>query len=148
MSTFSLTIIREEVSGDTSLLTNITNSSVILKVFGEYSTDSTTKEFVFDRNIARQTKVRVLTATFGDGYEQRVRNGINPKEETFSVSFNNRNSNEITVLAAFFDNKSGANFDIVINGATIKVAAEEYNVTYGQESINSLSIQLRRVYEP
>ena len=148
MSTYSLTFRKDAVSGDTTLLTNITNNTLLTSIFGSGSSASTTKEFVFDRNIQRQTKVRVLTATFGDGYEQRVRNGINPKEELFSINFNNRTSDEITVLAAFLDNKSGGNFDIVINGDTIKVAAEEYSIDYGQESINSLSTQLRRVYEP
>lgn len=148
MSTYSLTFRRDAVTGSTSLLTNINNSSVINAVFGEYSTDNSTAEFVFDRNIQRQTRIKTLTASFGDGYEQRVRDGINPKQEAFSVSFNNRNSAEIEVLAAFFDNKSGANFDIILNGDTIKVASEQYNIIYGQHSINSLSIQLRRVYEP
>lgn len=148
MSTYSLTIQRDTVAGNTSLLTNISNAGVIAAVFGEVSTDSTTVELPFDRNVQRQSKVRVLTASFGDGYEQRVRDGINPKQETFSVSFNNRSSDEIEVLAAFFDNKTGANFDIVINGATIKVASESYSITYGHTSINSLSLELRRVYEP
>ena len=148
MSTYSLTFRKDAVSGDTTLLTNITNSTLLASIFGENSVASTTKEFVFDRNVQRQTKVRLLTATFGDGYEQRVRHGINPKEETFSITFNNRSSDEITVLAAFLDNKSGGNFDIVINGDTIKVAAEEYSIDYGQTSFNSLSTQLKRVYEP
>lgn len=148
MSTYSLTFRKDDVSGDTTLLTNITDTTLLEAVFGEDSIESTTKEFNFDRGIQRQTRIRTLTATFGDGYEQRVRNGINPKQESFSVSFNNRSTEEIEVLAAFFDNKTGDNFDIVINGETIKVASEQYNISYGQPTINSLSTQLRRVYEP
>lgn len=148
MSTYSLTMRKDDVSGDTTLLTNITDTVLLETIFGEDSVDETTKEFAFDRNIQRQTKVRVRTATFGDGYEQRVRNGINPKEEIFNISFNGRSSDEIEIIAAFLDNKTGANFDIVINGDTIKVAAEEYSIAYEQSSINSLSTQLRRVYEP
>lgn len=148
MSTYSLTFRKDDVSGDTTLLTNITDTTLLETVFGENSVASTTKEFNFDRGIQRQTSIRTLTATFGDGYEQRVRNGINPKQESFSVSFNNRSTEEIEVLAAFFDNKTGDNFNIVINGETIKVASEQYNISYGQTTINSLSIQFRRVYEP
>ena len=148
MSTYSLTFRKDDVSGDTTLLTNITNNTLLETVFGETSTASTTKEFTFDRGVQRQTSIRTLTATFGDGYEQRVRNGINPKQESFSVSFNNRSTEEIEVLAAFFDNKTGDNFNIVINGETVKVASEQYNISYGQTTINSLSIQFRRVYEP
>ncbi len=148
MSTFSLTIIREEISGNTSLFTNITNSSLVLSVFGEYSTDSTTKEFTFDRNIQRQTVFNVTVATFGDGYEQRARNGINPKNETFAVTFNNKTNEEIEVISAFLDNKTGANFNIVLNGQTIKVACEQYSITYGNVNNQSLQTSLRRVYEP
>ena len=111
MSTYSLTMRKDDVSGDTTLLTNITDTVLLETIFGEDSVETTTKEFPFDRNIQRQTKVRVRTATFGDGYEQRVRNGINPKEEIFNISFNGRSSDEIEVIAAFLDNKTGANFD-------------------------------------
>tara|TARA_Y100000385_G_C12952767_1_gene576211 strand:+ start:162 stop:608 length:447 start_codon:yes stop_codon:yes gene_type:complete len=148
MSTYSLTIQRDTVAGSTSFLTNISNASVINAVFGEFSTDSTTVDFAFDKNTQRKTKIRVLTAGFGDGYEQRIRNGINSKEETFSVTFNNRSNEEIQVLSAFLDNKAGANFDITFNGETLKVTSEEYSTTYNQTSIHSLTTELRRVYEP
>ena len=40
-----------------------------------------------DRGMARSARQRVLTAKFGDGYEQRVGDGVNLKEESFSISF-------------------------------------------------------------
>ena len=148
MSTYSLTFRRDTVNGDTDFLTNITDSAVLNDVFGSGHSASTTTEFVFDRNVGRSTKINVSIAKFGDGYEQRVRNGINPKTETFNVSFKAKTNNETKVLTAFFDNKTGANFDIVINGETIKAACEAYSVTYAQDNAHNVQTQLRRVYEP
>lgn len=148
MSTFSLSFRKDAVSGSTALSTNITNNTILSSVFGDSSQASTVKEFPFDRNISRNVTNRVLSARFGDGYEQRVKNGINPKQEEISIAFANRSAAEITVISAYIDNKAGANFDIVINGETIKVAAEEYSINYSQTEFHTLNTVLRRVYEP
>ena len=81
----------------------------------------------------------MLTAKFGDGYEQRVLDGINSKEDTFSISFKNRDAEDINLIAGFFDLKAGKNFDFVItdtfsNGgnlanSTIKVVCDSYNIS-------------------
>lgn len=145
MATYSVTINENEVSGNTSFVTNITDSALLEEVF---PAAATSVEIAFDRNIQRQSENRVLVARFGDGYEQRVGDGINIKQQTYTVNFANRTLSEITVLAAFLDNKSGDNFDIVIGGETIKVATEQYSIQYVQDEIHSLSTTLRRVYEP
>lgn len=115
-------------------------------------------EAVADRGLSRKSGHRVLTAKFGDGYEQRVLDGINSKEDTFSISFKNRDAEDINLIAGFFDLKAGKNFDFVItdtftNGgnlanSTIKVVCDSYNISYGQSINHSLSCELRRVYEP
>lgn len=148
MSVYSVTILKNEVSEDTTLFANITDTVVLNDVFGEDAISTTSVEISFDRNIQRQSNHRILLANFGDGYEQRVKSGINSKAETFSVTFNNRTRSEIIVLAAFLDNKVGGNFDILLNGETLKVTSEAYSTTYTQNEIHSLTTQLRRVYEP
>ena len=109
-------------------------------------------EIVADRGLGRQSQHRILTSKFGDGYEQRVRNGINTKEDTFNLSFNNRLAEEINLIAAFLDLKAGLNFDLVIpnlaGNETIKVVCETYNISYVQETVHSLQTTFRRVYEP
>lgn len=145
MSTFSLTIAETEVSQNTSLITNITDTELLERVF---PTTSATVEYTFDRNVGRQTSLRTLVATFGDGYEQRVGNGINVKQEQFGINFGNRSSDDITVISAFLDNKIGDNFDIVIDGVTIKVACDSYNTTYINTGTYTLNTTFRRVYEP
>ena len=149
MSTYSLTIRQDDISDTTAdHLTDITDSTLLDDIFGSSRSATSTKEFVFDRNVGRSTKVNVTIAGFGDGYEQRVRNGINPKTETFNISFKAKTNNEAKALAAFFDNKTGDNFDIVVNGDTIKVACEAYSITYAHDNSHNLQTTFRRVYEP
>ena len=121
------------------------------------NTGNSDTEIVADRGLGRKTKHRVLTAKFGDGYEQRVLDGINTKDDMFSVSFNNRGAEEIALIAGFFDQEAGKNFDFVITDtfssgslttSTIKVVCDTYDIKYTQADNHSLSCQLRRVYEP
>jgi phage-related protein len=112
-----------------------------------------------DRGMGRKIKNRILVAKFGDGYEQRVGDGINLKEDSFSLSFNNRTSTEINKMAAFFDKKAGESFTFSVTdvpdpatGNTVdtdlKVVCDEYSIDYLRENIHSLSTTFRRVYEP
>ena len=105
-----------------------------------------------DRGMARSSAHRVLTASFGDGYEQRVKDGINTKVDTFSLTFNNRSATDINRIAAFFDAKAGNNFTFTVtdhSGDTnMKVVCDGYNIVYLAENFHSLNCNFRRVYEP
>jgi phage-related protein len=117
-----------------------------------------------DRGLSRSVTQNVLVANFGDGYEQRVGDGINTKADTFSVTFNNRTRQEINALAAFFDIKTGQSFeftvtDLPLNAAgtqalsseantAIQVVCDTYNITYIREDFHNLSATFRRVYNP
>ena len=114
-------------------------------------------EAVADRGLSRKSKHNVLTAKFGDGYEQRVLDGINTKQDQFNIAFKNRDSAEINLIAAFLDDSAGKSFDFVITDkfssgnlttSTLKVVCDGYDINYGQADNHSLSCQLRRVYEP
>jgi len=102
----------------------------------------------FNRNTNRTSTHRTLTAKFGDGYEQRVLDGINTKNETLSALFSNRVWQEIEIISAFLDAKAGRSFNIVLQRETLKVVCENYNVTYTQPNVHTLSANLKRVYEP
>ena len=114
-----------------------------------------------DRGLSRQVSFSLLTAKFGDGYEQRGLNGINNKQEQLSVSFNNREYREGNLIAAFFDSKAALNFDLKITNnrdveastpteayETIRVACDGYNLVYVNDTTISIQAQFRRVYEP
>jgi len=106
-----------------------------------------------DRGFGRQSQHRVLTAKFGDGYEQRVLDGINSKQDSFSMAFNNRPASEINLLAKFLDNRAAKSFDLTVtdydsDSTSVKVVCDSYNISYIQETVHSLQATFRRVYEP
>lgn len=114
-----------------------------------------------DRGFSRQATFSVLTASFGDGYEQRAENGINSKQEQISLAFNNRHYLEGNLIAAFFDLKRASNFllkitntktveDITVTDVeeNIRVVCDGYNIVYPTEDMISIQTTLRRVYEP
>lgn len=107
---------------------------------------------VADRGMSRSSSSRVLTARFGDGYEQRVRDGINIKEENFSITLNNRPAADINLIAAYLDDKAAKSFNLTITDlagdTAVKVVVEEYNIVYVTETTHSMSFSARRVYEP
>lgn len=109
---------------------------------------STSKQIRFDRGLSRSVKFRVLTATFGDGYEQRAKDGINTKDDTFNATFNNRLASEIKNISGFFDLYRTKSFAIVMGTETIKVVCDSYEITYQYEEVQSISASFRRVYEP
>lgn len=139
MATFSFTIPASEVN----TLKNTSGQSAFVATA--------------DRGLSRSSKHRVLTAKFGDGYEQRVLDGINTKDDTFSISFANRSAEDINLIAAFLDDKAGKNFTFTVtdtfssgslSNTSMKVVCDGYDVNYKRENFHSLSCQLRRVYEP
>lgn len=101
-----------------------------------------------DRGATRSSTQRILSAKFGDGYEQRVLDGINTKVETFGVSFNNRSSSEINLISQFLDDGALTAFNFFIGStSSIKVICKNYNISYSQDTVYSLSAQFERVYE-
>ena len=107
-----------------------------------------------DKSMTRSTKPKVLFAQFGDGYEQRLADGINTLEETFQVSFNTRTKEEIDDIVAFFENKAGVTaFTYTIpdsnnSGETaIKVVCSTWNKTWVYGDYYSATATFKRVYE-
>jgi|TARA_B110000285_G_C15015507_1_gene558835 phage-related protein len=108
-----------------------------------------------DKQLTRSTSPKVKLATFGDGYEQRLRDGINGLSESYNLSFNNRTKNDIDDIVAFFDTKHGVvpfNFTIPdSNGSgsetTITVVCDTYTQKYDYDNFYSATATFRRVYE-
>lgn len=121
-----------------------TSTAILNKVFGTNNNVA----IRVDRGFSRAVSHRVLTSNYGDGYSQRVRDGINSKIDSFTVSFNNRDWEEIEVIAAFLDLKVALNFTVTVAEEAIKVKCEEYNISYGQQNVHSIQATFMRVYEP
>ena len=107
-----------------------------------------------DKGLTRQSTPRVLKVQFGDGYEQRIAEGLNSSQENYQISYSNRPKAEIDDIAAFMDEKKGVtSFNYVIpdtnNGGetTIKVVCDQYNLVYVSDSSYTFTATFRRVYE-
>lgn len=93
--------------------------------------------------------------SFGDGYEQRVANGINALSQQFSVNFKTRPKAEIDDIVAFFVSRGGVTaFDFVVPDSnesgsekTYKVVCESWSKTFAYDDFYSASATFRRVYE-
>jgi phage-related protein len=118
--------------------------------------DLTGTNRVPDRTMSNAIQPRVLKVQFGDGYEQRIQDGINNLKQEFSVTFNNRPKAEIDDIVAFLNNKAGTtafNFTYPDSNAgggetTIKVVCEDWSQRYSYDDFYSASMKFRRVYEP
>lgn len=108
-----------------------------------------------DKGLSRQTTPNVLVASFGDGYEQRLPNGINNLNETFSISFNTRTKEEIDDIIGYLASLQGAtSFDFTIPDSnnsgetTIKVVCPSFSQVYAFDDYYTATATFRRVYEP
>ena len=118
--------------------------------------DLTGTNRVPDRTMSNAIKPRILKVQFGDGYEQRIQDGINNLKQEFLVTFNNRPKAEIDDIVAFLNNKAGTtafNFTYPDSNAgggetTIKVVCEDWSQRYSYDDFYSASMKFRRVYEP
>jgi len=70
-------------------------------------TGVTTSKVIPDRSLSNSSKTAVRVAKFGDGYQQRVADGLNSVGSSFSLSFNNRTKEDIDDIVAFFESKKG-----------------------------------------
>ena len=73
-----------------------------------------TDKVVPDKTLTKQSNPRVRIQKFGDGYEQRLVDGINNINESYSLSFTNRDKTEADDILAFFDTNAGVTaFDFI-----------------------------------
>ena len=115
-----------------------------------------------DKSLSRASKPKIHLATFGDGYEQRLADGINSVKEIFTVSFATRPKADIDDIIFFLDSKKGVTaFDFTIPDSnqlsnagdltagetTIKVVCDDFSISYDYGDFYSASAKFRRVYE-
>ena len=108
-----------------------------------------------DKSLSRKNTPRVHLAQFGDGYEQRLQDGINSLKQEISVSFQTRPKAEIDDLVAFFESLNGVTkfrFDIADSNAgssteTIKVVCPDWDQKWEYDDYYTLTATFVRVYE-
>ena len=108
-----------------------------------------------DKGFTRGVKHKVLTAKFGDGYQQRSLLGINTRQETYKLQLKNRTDTEIDKIAAFLDSKAGLSFPFLVTefghtsgDTSCKVTCENYNISYTVPGFSSMNLTFKRVFEP
>lgn len=108
-----------------------------------------------DKAIKSEIKPNVLKISFGDGYEQRIKNGINNMKETYTLTFATRPKEEIDAIISTLKAKNGVDkFDFTIpdenssgDEKTIKVVCETFGQSYDYTNYYTATATFRRVYE-
>tara|TARA_B110000879_G_scaffold129192_1_gene169852 strand:+ start:225 stop:626 length:402 start_codon:yes stop_codon:yes gene_type:complete len=116
-----------------------------------------------DKSMAKQSTPRVLVSNFGDGYEQRIADGINTLNEVYTLTFATRLKEDIDDIVAFLDGKGGvSSFPLILPDSNVtsnpagpagvgerevKVITTSYSTTYSYDNFYSLSLSLKRVFE-
>lgn len=90
---------------------------------------------------------------FGDGYSQRMRNGINSNPLTFNLTFDGRSDTESTALLHFIEQKGGVdpfiyNNPTIFNKTGLKYIAIEPKWSSPSYNINNVSVTFQRVFDP
>ena len=96
-------------------------------------------------------KPRVRKAQFGDGYEQRIADGINVRPQQWSLQFANRDDTETASILSFLEARNGVEaFDWTPPSelTAIKVVCSEWNKTVARSNLNNVSATFDQVFEP
>mgnify|MGYP006277525375 CR=1 FL=1 len=111
--------------------------------------------YVPDRGLKKNSQPRIREVRFGDGYTQRVQDGINYMNESWDLSFNNRTFTDINAMVTFLETK-GAVLAFTWTppgGSEVKVICRNWSVDTIQHtgtnssSYGGLSATFERVYE-
>tara|TARA_B000000565_G_C23650723_1_gene326508 strand:+ start:23 stop:406 length:384 start_codon:yes stop_codon:yes gene_type:complete len=122
-----------------------------------FSTGSSfgSRTIIPDKGMSRSNEPVIFKAEFGDGYQQRIANGINNLKQEFSVSFATREKAEIDDIVGFFESTNGVTaFDFTFadtnasgNEETVKVYVSEFTQNWDYDDFYTLSATFVRVYE-
>ena len=93
------------------------------------------------------SKFKVRQAQFGDGYQQRVGDGINTNARSWSVSFANDGAT-IDVIQAFLDNEAGVASFVWVPpvGVSGKFICEGYTRAISDYDNETLSATFNEVF--
>ena len=122
-----------------------------------FSTGSSfgSRTIIPDKGMSRSNEPVIFKAEFGDGYQQRIANGINNLKQEFSVSFATREKAEIDDIIGFFESTNGVTaFDFTFadtnasgNEETVKVYVSQFTQNWDYDDFYTLSATFVRVYE-
>jgi phage-related protein len=96
------------------------------------------------------SKPRARKFQAGDGYEQRVRFGLNTDPKEWNLTFSERTNTERDSILAFFETAASVtSFDWTSpRGIAGKYVCEEWQVTMRSYNFNTVQATFRQVFEP
>lgn len=105
-----------------------------------------------DFPIREASKPRVRKTALGDGYEHRVRFGLNANLKVWPLTFTNREQTELEGIRSFLDARGGYEsftWTPPVFGATAgQYVCEEWEVTKDNCRLGGVSATFRQVPEP
>lgn len=100
---------------------------------------------------AQEKKPRVRTVSFGDGYEQRLRDGINNNPSKWTLQFNMRDNTETDAIMSFLDARGGSeafSWTPPYESTPIRVVCRSWTKSLQKFNLNNISAVFEQVYEP
>lgn len=96
-----------------------------------------------------QRKVQVQ---FGDGYSQRMKDGINSSSLNFNLVFDSRSDDEARSILHFVEQKGGVepfiyNHPTIFNKTGLKYIAIDPKLSTSSYNINNVTLTLQRVFD-
>ena len=101
--------------------------------------------------LSKQTDARVLTASYGDGYTQRVADGINFVAERVTLQWDNISPTNADTIESFLRpllKLNYFNYTLPGEGSAKKFICSELTRTKNSFGTDSLNITLEQVFDP
>lgn len=102
-----------------------------------------------------ENKNSVTTATYGDGYSQRIRNGLNNNVGTWTLVFDSRSDAECLAIENFVSDKGGADaVAILIAPAKIRTnpnqrfTLSECKRVFNSHELTTINVTATQVFDP
>lgn len=108
--------------------------------------------WVPSRGYTTKAKPRVFSATFGDGYSQRVSDGINNIDYSWTLNFSSISVATAAEITTFLASKKGAtsftwNTTPGDNATEVKVICSSWDESYDSHISRSIQAEFVRVYD-
>lgn len=110
-----------------------------------------TFNYTYSKGMKKTTKPRVSSISFGDGYVNRTQRGLNPFEETFTLSFVNVPNTTAEEILTFFETHLGYKpfkWTPIGTSTEILVICGEWDSTTDNHITKTLSATFTRTYDP
>lgn len=109
----------------------------------------TTFTYTPDFGATKKLQPKVNSISFGNGYEQRARNGLNTNPQTWDLSFSNRTDTEAEAIDAFLTARGGVeSFDWTpYNESAGKYVCKEWSKSIDGFNRNAIQATFLQVFE-